>query len=446
MKSWHKVLAALLAFVLAFPYTLFALSMEEERRYGRQIYLEVARSAPINTDPYISIYVNGIRAKIESGSNMPPFPITLTVIDSRAVDAFATIGGYVFITTGLLALCEREDELAGVLGHEFTHVGRRHVAKRMEKDKYLNIGMLSTILLALLAGDAKTKEATLMMGAASNQALSLKYSREDEDEADRLGSALTDRVGYGALGTADFLKKLRATSDSKAVPQYLLTHPWHEERIVKLESMWPSSKVTLDISFYPFIRTRAEIMSKPLGTGTEEIWMNRYKKDSADPVNAYGAAFVQSLKGNTAEAVKIVTDMKSPYKALFLGEMLVNAHEYAEAIEVLKNDPTSVGRIYLARAYEGLGNREMAVRTLRDLLPYAQIYPEIYHRLGMLAGRMGNEGEGYANLGRFYLAVGRVDQAKHQLERAVSKYGMNSREGREILGILDEMNEKKEKK
>ncbi|MCX5799457.1 MAG: M48 family metalloprotease, partial [Proteobacteria bacterium] len=70
----------------------------------------------------------------------------LTIIESQSVDAFATPGGYVYITTGLIGLCDKEEELAGVLAHEFAHIGRRHIAKRMEKQKYINVGMLASML------------------------------------------------------------------------------------------------------------------------------------------------------------------------------------------------------------------------------------------------------------------------------------------------------------
>lgn len=445
MKVKQKVLAAILILALSFPSTIFGLSQEEELKYGKEIFIEIAKSAPVNTDPYISLYLDGIKERLEASAILP-FPIVLTVIDSGTLDAFATMGGYVFITTGLLATCDREDELAGVLAHEFMHVGRRHVAKQMEKGKYINIGMLATMLVGMLMGGGNATGAVLATGIGSAQALSLKYTREDEDEADRFGSVLADKAGYGGLGSADFLKKLRSTTDSKDIPQYLLTHPWPEERVVKLESMWPENKVTVDTSFFPFVQVRAQVFSKPFGPGNDDIWINGYQKNKNDPVSAYAAALVYLQRGDADEAVRAVNSMKSPYKNIFLGEVLVNARQFNQAITVLRGQSSPIARLFLARAYEGLGNGEMAANMLHDLAQYGSIYPDIYHRLGISLGRLGREGDGYAYLGRYYMYTGKTHLARIQFEKAISKYGMNSKEGRELLVVLDQMKDEKKEK
>jgi len=143
--------------------------------------------------------------------------------------------------------------------------------------------------------------------------------------------------------------------------------------------------------------------------------------------------------GNIAESAKIVANIRSPYKTPLMGEILVNGRKFREAVEVLKDQHDPVPRYFLAMAYEGLGDGEMAVRILRDLVQYGPTYPQIYYRLGMVTGKTGNEAEGYAYLGRYYLEVGKYDLAKTNLEKAVSKFGINSREAKDLLRILDEM-------
>ena len=145
-------LLLLILLLLSFPFTLFGLTLEEERKYGKEVFLEIARSVPVNNDPYISVYVQTIKDSLESNATLA-FPITLTIIDSQTADAFATIGGYVFITMGLIAMCDKEEELAGVLAHEFAHISKRHIAKRIEKEKYINIASLASLLAAILIPD-----------------------------------------------------------------------------------------------------------------------------------------------------------------------------------------------------------------------------------------------------------------------------------------------------
>jgi predicted Zn-dependent protease len=414
----------------------FALTYDEEKKYGKEIYREIIQAVPVNNDPYISLHADSIKKKIEDKALMP-FPVTLTIIDTESVDAFATMGGYVYITTGLVGMCDKEEELAGVIAHEFAHIKKRHIAKRMEKEKYLNIGMLTTMLLAMLAGGGSASEAILTSGIAGAQALALKYSREDEEEADREGSTIADKAGYGGLGSAVFLKKLRTTGTDKLLPQYLLTHPYHEARIVFLESMWEKNKVTIEAPLFPYLALRAQILHKSARVGGDDILINRYLKDKEDSVNNYAVCLVYSLKGNADESIRVAGENKSSFKNLFLGEMFINARKFPEAVDVLRVGTEPVARFLLARAYEGQGKNEMALSTLKELLSYGSVFPEIYYRLGMLYGKMGAEAKGYDYLGRFYMETGKFALAKTNLEKAVSRYGINSPEAKEVLQILD---------
>ena len=435
-----KYLAALLL-ILFLPVQLHGLTLEEEKKYGWQIYQEIAKSVPINNDPYISIYFRDIKDRLEGAANLP-FPIVLTVIESNSLDAFATIGGYVYVTTGLIGMCDKEEELAGVLGHEFAHIARRHVAKRMEKEKFLSVGMLASMVLAMLIPNPTAQAATLAMGGASSMAMSLKYSREDEEEADSVGASIADRAGYGALGTAEFLKKLRAGGGDKALPQYLLTHPYHEERIIRIESMWGGSKSQIDGSFFPYLLERIKVLHAPYRQGMEDIWISRYLKDKDNPLTAYALALVYSMKGNVNESVNIASNISSPYRNMFLGEMLVSARRFSNAIDVLKEETLPIPRFFLAKAYEANGDRSMAINVLSQLLRYGIVYPEIFYRYGMLLGRGGREAEGYAYLGQYYIEIGRQDLARSNFEKAITKYGINSKEGQEILKLLESTKKK----
>ncbi|HOJ70659.1 MAG TPA: M48 family metalloprotease [Syntrophorhabdaceae bacterium] len=440
MRIRQYIVIALLLVVL--PLKIYGLSIEEEKKYGAQIYSEIANSATINNDPYISMHLRFIKERLESVVAMP-YHVVLTVIESPNMDAFATIGGFVYITTGLISQCDREDELAGVVAHEFAHLARRHIAKRYEKEKYLNIGMLSSIALAMLAGDAKTQEAVLATGIASAQSMALKYSREDEDEADRFGSKFADSAGYGGFGIAEFLKKLRLAGGDKVLPQYLLTHPYHEERIIRLESLWPNRKPIPDSPIFPYIIVRAKVLNKIRGTQSDDIWINRYTKDKKDPLNAYAAYLVYSRRGRMDDALEAIKNIDSPVKDLILGEALLTAGKLSEAVDSLRrvqpgDSSYYISRIYLARAYEAQGERNLALDAWRDLLRYGNSFPEIFYRFAMLSGRMGMEARGFEYLGRYYLALGRLHLAKSNFEKAIAKYGINSKEAKELMRLLED--------
>jgi len=90
-----------------------------------------------------------------------------------------------------------------------------------------------------------------------------------------------------------------------------------------------------------------------------------------------------------------------------------------------------------------MGKSDLAVSTYQSLSAYAPIYPEIYYRLGMILGRTGDEAAGHANLGRYYMYKGNYVLARTNFEKAISRYGINSREGSEIMRLMDNLEEKK---
>lgn len=439
MKVKLFIVVFLLVFFQCLSAVSYGLTVEEEKKYGKEIFHQIANSVPINNDPYISLYLQDIKKKLEEVASLP-FPITLTVIQTQTVNAFATVGGYIYLTTGLIAFSETEEELAGVLAHELAHITRRHVAKRVEKEKYINIGVLATMVAGILiGGDTQAKQAIIAGGQTAAYALSMKYSRDDEEDADRTGAVFSDKAGYNAAGIANFLKRLRISSGDPVIPQYLLTHPYHEERIIKIENAWSDSKTRNNTAFYPYVVVRANVLHRPPGAGSKEIWLNKYKQDKDSPFNAYGAMLAYMSAGNILESLEVASNIKSPYRDLFFGEALVNGRRFSEAVEVLKYKQDPISKMFLAKAYEGQGNIEMAAKTYRALLAYGQVFPEIYYRLGMLTGRMGLEGMGYEYLGKYYLEIGRYDLAKTNLEKSVNKYGINSKEAQNLMTILEQL-------
>ncbi|MGD0661588.1 MAG: M48 family metalloprotease [Syntrophorhabdales bacterium] len=441
MKLRHAVAILLLFF---FPSSLLALTLDEEKKYGRQVYVEISKSTGLYADPYASIYMGIIKTRLESAADLP-LSIKLTIIESSTLDAFATVGGYVFMTTGLMEQADKEEEIAGVLGHEFGHVGKRHVAKTLEKEKFLSWATVAAMLLSLLAPDPNAKAALMASGMGAGQTVALGYSRQNEDEADMAGVATTEKAGYSGLGSAEFLKKIM-TGDEKNVPQYLLTHPYSADRVIRIEERAAKpARTRVDDSLFPFLLARLNIVGKPLSPQKEEIWLNRYRKNPKDPVSAYAAALVYTIKGDNKKALDLLSNIDFPYRPLFLGEFYVNCNRYNEAVEVLSEQSHPIARFYLAKAYEGQGNLAMAGQIYKELIPYASTYPEIYQRIAMASGRQGDEGGGYEYLGRYFLETGKDVPAKINLEKAIAKYGINAPESEELLMLLDTIPGQKKK-
>jgi beta-barrel assembly-enhancing protease len=424
--------------LVCLPLTTWGVTLGDEGRAGKDIHLEVLRSFRLNNDPYVCLYMGRIAKRLEPNAGVP-FPVRLTVVESTTPNAFATMGGYTYVTTGLIEMADREEEVAGVLSHELAHVGRRHVAKRMEKEKPLNIATIAGLLLgALIPGAGAVGPALMTSTMAAAQTLSLKFSREDEDEADRFGLATAEASGYSGHGLADFLKKIRSTESEKMVPQYLLTHPYSEDRAAKIESRIALPKSTAKEDFFPYVQARLKILDRPFSPGIEEMWLGKHEKNPKDPVGAYGAALVYTLKGNAGKAEEIIQNMESPYRNLFLGEILVRGQRFKEAVEVLSSQTDPIARYFLASAFEGSGDLTKSAEVLTGLLPYKESLPSIYQKYGMVVGRLGYEGLGYEYLGKYYMEIGRPSVARGYLEKAAAKYGRNTQEAKDVQTVLEE--------
>ncbi len=212
-------------------YTL--LPEEKEIELGKlYVPLAIDQNDGRYPDKEVQQYVLMIGKKIE---RVVPrkLPYEFYVVNSPVVNAFALPGGKIFVNVGLLYVLENESQLAGVLGHELAHVNARHHARFLEKQ--YGIAILFNILAVLLANQ-KNADIFLQFGKIGAQLLTLKYSRDQEREADRLGVKFAYEAGYnpeGLLETFLIFKKL----GSAGAPEWLLTHPLPENRYKEIKKL-----------------------------------------------------------------------------------------------------------------------------------------------------------------------------------------------------------------
>jgi predicted Zn-dependent protease len=191
-------------------------------------------------DPEVVIYVKGVVDRVAKALPPQPYPIKSAVVGNNAMNAFAIPGGYIYIFTGLILGVENEDELAAVIGHELGHVTERHVAKRMEQMKYLNIASITGMVAGVLLGSgggtsgANVGKALTFGSMAGAQSAFLMYTRENEREADHVGLNYLIKSGYNPNAmpqTFEIMNKKRWFMSGDSIPSYLSTHPGLDERI-----------------------------------------------------------------------------------------------------------------------------------------------------------------------------------------------------------------------
>jgi beta-barrel assembly-enhancing protease len=209
---------------------LSTISDQQEVDLGGQINQEIVKQLKIHNNRQINDYVNSIGQELAKNSTRPNIPYTFQVVNDNAINAFATMGGYVYIHTGLIKAADNEAELASVIGHEIGHVTARHSIKQMRQQ---------AIAQGLLSAAGLDRSAAVQLGV--DLALKRPHSRKDEFEADQLGVENMIKVGYDPTAAVTFMQKLQSMGGS--IPTFLSTHPAAADRVVAIEKALGSQNI-----------------------------------------------------------------------------------------------------------------------------------------------------------------------------------------------------------
>ncbi len=219
------------------------LTPAQQQEYGGMMLAQLRHYDYILEDPLIDSWLDALGARLGASSDRPTQAFTFFMLRERQINAFATLGGYIGVNAGLVLAADREDEVAGVLAHEISHVTQQHVlrgAERAQRDQLpILLGMLGAIVAAQAAGGSSSSEATqaaIMSAMGLAQQRQINYTRSNEHEADRIGLQTLARAGYDPGAMAEFFTVMQARSRANAagaydIPDYLMTHPVTTTRI-----------------------------------------------------------------------------------------------------------------------------------------------------------------------------------------------------------------------
>jgi predicted Zn-dependent protease len=230
------------------------MSTADEVRAGRQYHPQiVAEFGGEYGGPELRQYFNSIGQLLAQTVERRDLAYTFTLLNSDIVNAFATPGGYVYITRGLLALCSDEAELAAVLAHELGHIQALHHARRHGQSVLAQVLLAGAGILTSQVAPQATR-AVMDLGQIGALTVLQRYSRENEFEADDLGMRYGGRAGYDPAAMARFLAKLRQHSRFEAVLRgqspdkvdefdYMATHPAPIERIQRARANADAARI-----------------------------------------------------------------------------------------------------------------------------------------------------------------------------------------------------------
>jgi predicted Zn-dependent protease len=218
---------------------LALVSESEEIAIGRQGASDVTATIGLYQDVGLQAYVWRVGQGVASKTERPALPWDYRIVDDASVNAFALPGGFIFVTRGLLAHMTNEAELASVLGHESGHVAARHSVEQMSRQQLASVGLgLGSVLSPAIARVGPAASAGLGL-------LFLKYSRDDETQADQLGFRYALADGKDARQMIDLFTMLQRDeqlSGAGRLPEWQATHPDPGNRIRNVQSLIAASK------------------------------------------------------------------------------------------------------------------------------------------------------------------------------------------------------------
>lgn len=210
--------------------------VEQDIKIGQQALREVPKQLPVVQNPQVQVMLERIVKNLTSQPEAGKYPYSVNIVADQSINASAYPGGAMFVHTGLIASSDNEDQVAGVMAHEVSHVALRHGVANMVRAQKLQTGAaIGGVLAGILLGNGMGGQLAQMGIGLTAQGLYLKNSREAETEADLLGTRLMNKAGYNPIEMARFFEKLEAEGGSRGL-EFFNSHPNPGNRVRNVEN------------------------------------------------------------------------------------------------------------------------------------------------------------------------------------------------------------------
>jgi len=378
-------------------------SEEEEIQIDRQ-YSPMQFSddyGPVQ-DTALNGYVSGVGRALASRTHRPNMPYSFRVVNATYINAYAFPGGSIACTRGILASLNDEAELAALLGHEIGHVNARHTAEQMSKGQVSNILVGGLSIIADVAAPGLGQVASSLGGFGAGAFLA-SYSRDNERQADALGTEYMVKAGYGPDGMVELMEMLNSLNKSKpsAIELMFSTHPMSDERyqsaVNAVRTTYAGAK-GLPLYRERYMDNTARLRSikgaidemqkgdKALAaknySQAEDHYQTALKQAPNDYAGLVSMAKCQLIQKKYSEGARYARQAKSVYPQEAQGHHLsgfaaLNLKEYESAYQdfqasqrLLPGNPNTL--FFMGYAQEGMSHRPEAAREYRRYLQQVQ--------------------------------------------------------------------------
>lgn len=434
-----RLLSVLLALLLLFAplsQANAAFTVGDEQQAGEKIQSIIHQEFLLMDDPDIDQYISHLGQEILAVAGPQYFDYRFFVVNDREFNAFAAPSGLVFINSGLIETMDNENELVGVMAHEIGHVVRRHIADSIDKGTKIGIGTAAMILAGIALGGGNLSEAVITGAMATSTAMNLKFSRQNEEEADRQSFTWMRQMGRDPNALLTMMGKMRRISILKTgkIPTYLLTHPAPEQRMDYVQDLLISEGTAKPVSAadnFRFTRIKYRILVKTRDT-TTMLPLLLKKSESADEDGAlakYGLALIYQQEGELAKSRQylqelIATHPAEPILKTDLGLGYVQEGNQAEALKLFRAAHASIPDdaytlFNLARTLDETGQTEEAIGLYQKMLNQTPSFARLNFYLGQALAKTGHTEQGQYYNGVSSWLEGNLTTATYHLQKAL---------------------------
>lgn len=434
-------------------------SPQQEYELGRA-WLQMFRSrVPTLDDPQLKTYLEQLISKLATHSELNDTRLELVVINNPTMNAFAVPGGVVGAHTGLFQFAQNEDQLASVLAHELAHLSQRHFARGVANQRANSLtsmaGLLAGLILAAtVGGDAGMAAMTATQAAAMDKGL--RFSRQNEQEADRIGIATLYRSGLDPAAVAAMFDRMLAATryTGHHPPEFLLTHPLTESRISDARGRlgkYPKQFYKDNVEYH-LMRARALMAIDKNPQRSLKRFQSEMEGHSQSLTGAtYGLSLALSALGRQQEARTTLQPLLTADPERLTYQLAAIAIDRADGnypaaqrrIATLlpnysNNYPLQMELSETLLAENRYGESELILENLSRQRPTD---PDIWYQLAETSGLAGDIPGVHLARAEYFILTGIYDQARQQLGYAQKLVARDFRQSAIIQQRLKDLNE-----
>ena len=414
------------------------LTPQMERKIGEGFYRELRRDPSFLDDFEVSGYVQELGQRLIAAGPEPGLGVEFFVLKDPQINAFAMLGGWIGVNSGLIIASESESEAASVLGHEIGHLTQKHLARGFSAGQRSSIASLVASALCLLAARSNPQVAggCLMGAQAASVQSQLAYSRDFEREADRVGFDILRKGGFDVAAMPVFFERLQRSTrilDSNA-PAYVRSHPLTTERIADVRNRAQGAayrQVAGSLTFH-LVRAKLRAMTDDTIDGsrdavrffTTQIEDKTYLDASAAYLGlAYAYLQAKNVAAAQAAFARLPKGVSHPMFDALAARIRVAAGDAEGALALLRaaakrHAGSRAMQWQLIEVLQTVGKHDEALALLRD---QAQLYrpdPKVYELQAKSYAATGKRLAQHQAFGEHYALLGALQPAIEQYQLA----------------------------